>query len=265
MEKENINMTITEKNNIIPKIIFVIPYRDREQQYNFFMHHMQNVMSDYSDNEYKIIFIHQCDKRDFNRGAMKNIGFLFVKNEYPDNYKDITLVFNDIDSMPYVKNFLNYETEFGNVKHFYGFNFTLGGIVSIKAGDFEKTNGFLNLWAWGYEDNAFQKKVKSNNLNIDRSVFYPIYDKNILNISDKPTRTVNEIEYKKYNQNINDGFDKLKNIKYDFDRETHFVNVTAFDTFHSYNDKYNKEHNFAKNGNIPFKSSRNKSTMRMIM
>ena len=58
--------------------------------------------------EYKIYYIHQNDKREFNRGAMKNIGFMVIKDKYPNDYQNITLVFNDVDTMPYSKNFLNF-------------------------------------------------------------------------------------------------------------------------------------------------------------
>jgi hypothetical protein len=40
---------------VAPKLIFVVPYRDREQHQRFFRLHMKNILSDYSEDEYKII------------------------------------------------------------------------------------------------------------------------------------------------------------------------------------------------------------------
>ena len=62
----------------VPNIIFIVPYRDREQQYHFFSSHMRMILEDVPN--YRILYIHQTDKRQFNRGAMKNIGFLVVKD-----------------------------------------------------------------------------------------------------------------------------------------------------------------------------------------
>jgi hypothetical protein len=215
-------------------IIFVVPYRDREQQKQFFDKQMHTeVMKTFTvDVDYRILYIHQCDERMFNRGAMKNIGFLVVKELYPDTYKSITLVFNDVDVMPYTSEFLDYDTSQGVVKHFYGYKHTLGGIVSIKAGDFESVNGFPNYWAWGFEDNLFLNRVNSRELTVDRSSFYPIYDKNILLLIHDFHRQLspNEMILNKTHK-LADGITDIKNLKYDI-QSGRSVNVlvTSFET-----------------------------------
>ena len=127
----------------IPKIVFIVPYRNRPQQRYFFSLYMKSILAITQD--YEIYFSHQCDVRTFNRGAVKNIGFLAVKKKYPQHYKHMTFVFNDIDTVPY-SNILDYETKTGVVKHFYGFKYALGGIVSITGQDFENSNGYANFW-----------------------------------------------------------------------------------------------------------------------
>ena len=108
-----------------PDIIFIVPYRDRIPHKFFFDKYMQHVLEDISSNTYEIYYAEQCDDRPFNRGAMKNIGFIAMKEKYIDHYHDITFVFNDVDCVPYTKNILDYNTTHGTIKHFYGFTFTL--------------------------------------------------------------------------------------------------------------------------------------------
>jgi len=217
---------------------------------------MKTILEDYPSGETVILYVHQVDQRSFNRGAMKNIGFLYVKEKYPNNYEHITLVFNDVDTMPYTKGFIHYETTLGNVKHFYGYAFTLGGIVSIKGADFEKTNGFPNYWAWGYEDNAFQRRVQQAGLHIDRSQFYPILDKNILQLKDGITRVVNRGEFDRYvdevkYQNNEEGIQTISNVSYHFDENNHFLNVLSFQTPVQEQTELTKLHDM-RDGPVPF-------------
>jgi hypothetical protein len=246
----------------IPNIIFIVPYRDREQHYLFFSRHMKMILEDVSN--YRILYIHQTDKRQFNRGAMKNIGFMVVKNLYPENYKDITLVFNDVDTMPFTKNFLNYQTTKGNIKHFYGFNFTLGGIVSVVGEDFEQMNGFPNLWSWGYEDNELNKRALHNKIKIDRSQFYPILDKNILMLTDGLNRVVNKSDYNVYKSNTKEGINSIIDLKYTINDDTGFVDVEDFNTQREDNNSTRTIHNLS-NGNVVFKNRKKYGNAQMKM
>jgi len=143
-----------------PKVVFIVPYRNRPQHKFFFSNYLKTILEDsYLKDDYEIYFSHQCDIRAFNRGATKNIGFLAIKEKYPNDYKNITFVFNDIDTIPFA-NIFNYETNSGVVKHFYGFDYALGGIVAVKGSDFEKINGYPNFWGWGMEDNVLQTRCE---------------------------------------------------------------------------------------------------------
>ena len=214
---------------MIPKIIFIVPYRDRKEHKQFFMKYMEFIMEDYKKDEYEIYFVHQCDNKPFNRGGMKNIGFLAMRNKYPNDYKNITFVFHDVDTLPYTKNLLPYETVKGNIKHFYGYQFALGGIFSIKGQDFENINGFPNMWGWSMEDNFIYQRALKYGLKIDRNVFFTIGSRAILQFIDGIKKIINKKEVAGFlNKNYPYGLNSIRNLKWSIDNE--YINVTNFIT-----------------------------------
>lgn len=205
----------------VPKVVFIVPYRNRPQHKYFFSNYLTTIMneSNLKDN-YEVYFSHQCDARSFNRGATKNIGFLAIKNKYPNHYQDITFVFNDIDTIPFAPIF-DFETIPGVVKHFYGFKYALGGIVALKGSDFEASNGYPNFWGWGMEDNVLQSRCEKIGLNIDRTQFYPIGSPNILHLFDGVSRVINRKDpWRASHDNGQDGLRTIHKLDYTIDTES---------------------------------------------
>jgi hypothetical protein len=161
---------------------------------------------------------------------MKNIGFLYAKEKYY-YYKDIIFIFNDVDTLPYKKNILDFNLEENEIKHYYGFNFTLGGIFAIKGKDFEKINGFPNFWGWGYEDNVILNRALDNKININRTNFFEIGNHNILHLIDEFSKNISLKARNDYiYNNTIDGLNSLKNVNYDYDL---MLNVNCFSCLYS--------------------------------
>jgi hypothetical protein len=232
---------------MIPDIIFLIPYRDREEQKNIFQEKMDIIISKYNKS-CELYYCFQNDERNFNRGALKNIGFLAMKEKYPDHYQNITFVFNDIDTFPTESHYLDYATEKNTVKHFFGFRYALGGIVSIKGSDFELVLGYPNFWGWGYEDTLLNERVKRNGINIDRSNFISINDKSNEKIvqlgHDDNKRVFNSQEVSYYKKNKSDNLTDIKDLKYTI--EDNIINVTYFESKYNEDAKYNKTYDLIK-------------------
>jgi hypothetical protein len=228
----------------IPKLIFIIPYRNREKEKTHFSIYMKYIMEDYDKNDYEIYYSHQTDNRPFNRGATKNIGFLAMKSKYPQDYKNITFVFNDIDTLPALKNTFNYITTTGTVKHFYGFQFALGGIFSITGNDFEKCNGFPNNWGWGLEDNAMYDRVLLHELKVDRSQFFVVNSKEVIQIYDTPHRLINNNEPNNYiSKNLRDNLNSIYELNYSIENN----NILQGQSIETYKISYIPQNEFIIN------------------
>ena len=201
-----------QSKSTIPKKVFIVPYRNRIQHKFFFLKQMTFILEDTDD--YEIYFSHQCDTRTFNRGAARNIGFLAVKNKYPNDYKNITFIFNDVDTIPFHKIF-DYDTTAGVVKHFYGYTYALGGIVAIKGADFERINGYPCYWGWGMEDNTLQKRCQRFGLTIDRTNFYKIGSPEILQLFDGISRIISKSDpWRSDTDKGTDGLITISSLKY---------------------------------------------------
>jgi len=205
----------------VPKVVFIVPYRNRPQHKFFFSNYLTSVLKSSEINlQYEIYFSHQCDARSFNRGATKNIGFIAVKEKYPHDYQNMTFVFNDIDTIPF-SNIFDYRTTSGIVKHFYGFKYALGGIVAITGKDFELTNGYPNFWGWGMEDNVLQKRCETAGLTINREQFYPIGSPDILQLFDGVSRLINKKDpWRATHDNGIDGIQTIHKLAYTIDTES---------------------------------------------
>ena len=213
----------------VPKKIFIVPYRNRKNQKKEFLRHMKEViLVDEPEGSYEIYFAHQYDSRPFNRGAMKNIGFLAIKKKYPLHYKQITFIFNDVDTYPSIKGMIGYDTVQGVVKHYYGYKFALGGIFSIKGIDFERILGFPNFWGWGLEDNVIQDRALASGLTIDRSEFYNMQDPRITRAFDGFERVISKRDSVVYKRETPDNITSLKNVKWVFNNE--YINITHFES-----------------------------------
>ena len=194
--------------------IFIIPYRDREHQKHFFDIYMDYLLEDLDPSTYEIVFAHQKNTLPFNRGAMKNIGFLYAKQKY-SYYKDIVFVFNDLDTLPYRKALLDYTLEPNEIKHYYGFTFCLGGIFAIKGSDFERINGFPSFWNWGWEDTVLYDRAIAANIRINRDQFYPYGDSSILHLIDGMKKDISTRTNNLYSRGIVlDGLSTLGNVQY---------------------------------------------------
>lgn len=145
-------------------IFVIIPYRDRPLQLRTLVEYFQSTSA-----AVQIILSEQAaDKRSFNRGWCKNIGFLMANPFDAD-----VVYFFDVDLLPGVKFYPFEETLPENtVIHLYGHKHCLGGIIGMRADTFRRLNGFRNdLWSWGGEDTIMQKCCERIGVHIDRSHF----------------------------------------------------------------------------------------------
>lgn len=110
--------------------------------------------------------------RPFNRGRAKNVGFLESGARPTD-----TIVFHDVDIVPVHADCTCVYRPLDQprtVRHAYGHDHCLGGVVFIRSTDFVRADGFPNgIHRWGGEDRQLERAVMRAGVIVDRSLFVP--------------------------------------------------------------------------------------------
>lgn len=153
------------------KLGIIIPYRRRESDLDIFLNHITKYLENV-DFRYEIIVIDQDDAKQFNRGMLLNIGYIYAK-KLKCNY----LVFHDVDMLPvkvdysYSEKPLHLATNFilvSGEKKREVFEEYFGGVTMFPIEIFEKINGYSNkYWSWGYEDTDLLLRCAINNVELD--------------------------------------------------------------------------------------------------
>jgi hypothetical protein len=188
MNKNNITIPILNNNYTKDKLYLLVPYRDRKEQLDTFVPHMNKYLG-VLQIDYEIVVIEQKRKGPFNKGILYNAGAKYINNLNNLN-KNIYICFHDVDIIP--NTWTNYfRPEINTVNHLYGYQFCLGGIFLMNIDTYTHINGFsLKYYGWGYEDNDLLRRITNSNVIINRNIFYERYNKEcFIELDDDPIAT----------------------------------------------------------------------------
>jgi glycosyl transferase family 7 (putative galactosyltransferase) len=155
------------------RLAIIVPYRDRQQHLDQFVPHMRAYFArDKLDKaiDYRVLIVEQERGLPFNRGALKNAGFLLT--EAQSDYS----CFHDIDYLPIWADYSFAEEPtpivwYGaeerpiapgrtnrvakhDLEHFFG------GALIVPNSAFRAVNGYSNdYWGWGYEDEDIKTRI----------------------------------------------------------------------------------------------------------
>ncbi len=153
------------------KLGIIVPFRNRHEQLDIFLEEITKFFLD-KNIRYEIFIIEQDDAKQFNRGMLLNVGFI-----YAEKFKCDYVVFHDVDMIPIDVDYsysdipLHLATDFileeGEKKREV-FDEYFGGVTLFPIETFKKINGYSNkYWGWGYEDTDLLLRCKINNLKLD--------------------------------------------------------------------------------------------------
>lgn len=144
------------------KLCIIVPYRDRVRHINKFLPHYQRLLPD----AYFCV-VEQSIHGEFNRGKIKNIGFL----ECPDfdyyAFHDVDMLVQGVPDYSYPDKPTLCATNASQFNWQMPFPEYFGGVVLFNKQDFITCNGYSNNFSgWGGEDNELYYRVAACNLEI---------------------------------------------------------------------------------------------------
>ncbi len=171
------------------RLAVIVPYRNRSNELELFIPHMNSFLNSQSI-EHIFIIVNQVDRHRFNRAALINIGF--IESRLIADY----IVMHDIDLLP-----LNIRELYHPIYHYPTY---VGGILIIASKDFERINGMSPLyWGWGREDDNFYVRMTLAGMIIQRpSNLSTNYNNTFQHIHD---RGVHKRDYAKYGKQKEEG------------------------------------------------------------
>ena len=146
------------------KLGIIVPYRNRHSHLKQFLDKLPKYLDNRSYN-YQIIIVQQDNASAFNRGMLCNIGFQEAKKLKCDY-----VVFHDVDTLPIDidYSYANHPIHLATDK--LPFDTYFGGITLFPVKDFEKVDGFSNLyWGWGFEDDDLMYRCIRERIPLERS------------------------------------------------------------------------------------------------
>ncbi|XP_046557921.1 beta-1,4-N-acetylgalactosaminyltransferase bre-4-like isoform X2 [Haliotis rubra] len=160
------------------RLAIIIPYRDREVNLKILLNNLHRVLQK-QQAEYAIFVVEQENGTPFNRGMIKNIGYLEAKALCHFDcftFHDVDLVTESERNTYFCGekalhhsqklDFLDYRTWYGN--HF-------GGVVTFNKTYFSTINGYPNLFfMWGGEDDDLIHRLQKKQMPYEHSK-YPRY------------------------------------------------------------------------------------------
>jgi len=172
-----------------PRLKIVVPYRDREKQLSRFLPHIRDYFAERGI-PYHIVIAAQAEGLPFNRGAIKNAGFLlggdadytcfhdvdYLPLEADYGWTDLPagLVWAGAESIPVKASGQTKYIKPDMTKFF-------GGAVLMPDTLFQQVDGYSNqYWGWGYEDTDLVSRFQAANITVvrHRGSFRPLHHDN---------------------------------------------------------------------------------------